>query len=143
MNSYQIRSAKLTESKKIYLDILKRSGREAYNEQLIRDLIKDDFSICLVAKKAGEIVGTLGARREGYRAYWLYFLHSKEEDDGEIEELLMKNFLGTVKIKNANKIASDTPEIKLLKRFGFNEVGRIPKWQSDGKDQVIMFKELK
>lgn len=139
----KIRRAKLNEAKKIYLGILKKPKREAYNEQLVIDLIKDKLSICLVAEREKGIVGTLGARREGYKAYWLYFLHPKKKDDKEVEEELIKAFFKDAKKKGANKVASDTPEAKLLKRFGFKQVGRIPKWQANGKDQIIMFRRLR
>ena len=139
----KIRKAKLNESKEIYLGILKKPNREAYNESLVRDLIKDKFSICLVAERENKIAGILGARREGHKGYWLYFLHSKKKDDEEVESELMKEFFKYAKKLGANKIASDTPEIKLLKKFGFKQVGRIPKWQANGKDQIIMFKKLK
>ncbi len=142
MGFYSIRSAGLSDSSNIYLNVLNRVGREAYNEQLICDLIKDDLSICLVAEKGEDIVGALGARREGHEAYWLYFLHSKKEGNDEVECLLMEKFFEIVKEKNANKIASDSPDVRLLKKFGFNEVGRIPEWQKDGRDQIIMFKKL-
>ena len=139
----KIRKAKLNEARKIYLGILKKPNRESYNEQLVKDLIKDKLSICLVAERESKIIGTLGARREGYKGYWLYFLHPKKKDDKEVEFKLMKEFFKYAKKLGANKIASDTPEIKLLKKFGFNEVGRIPRWQANGKDQIIMFKKLK
>ena len=142
-NKMKIRKAKLNESKKIYLEILKKPNREAYNEALVKDLIKDKFSICLVAKRESKIIGTLGARKEGHKGYWLYFLHSKKKDDEEVEFNLIKEFFKCAKKLGANKIASDTPEIKLLKKFGFNEVGRIPNWQANGKDQIIMFRKLK
>lgn len=139
----RVRKARLNESKRIYQEILKKPKREAYNEQLVKDLIKDKISIVLVAEKNKKIVGTLGARREGYKAYWLYFLHPKNKKDEKVEEELMNEFFKIAKKKGANKVASDTPYIRLLKKFKFIEVGRIPKWQANGKDQVIMFKRLK
>ncbi len=139
----KIRKAKLNETKEIYLEILKKPNREAYNEQLVKDLIKDKLSICLVAERENKIAGILGARREGYKGYWLYFLHPKKKDDEEVESELMKEFFKYAKKLGANKIASDTPEIKLLKKFGFKQVGKIPKWQANGKDQIIMFRRLK
>lgn len=138
-----IRKAKLKDSEEIYNEILSKPHREAYNEQLVKDLIKDKLSICLVAELGNEIVGVLGARREGHKAYWIYFIHPKKKKDDKVESILMEKFLKVAKEKGADKIASDTPEIKVLKKFGFKEVGKIPNWQANGKDQIIMFRYLK
>lgn len=138
----KIRDARLSEVNKIYSGILKKSGREAYNKELIEDLINDKLSICLVAELNKKIIGTLGSRREGYKAYWIYFFHVKGKKT-ETEKLLIEEFFKIVKKLKANKIASDTPESELLRKFKFKEVGRIPGWQKNNKDQVIMFRSLK
>ena len=75
----KIRRAKLSESKWIYINVLKKPNRSAYDEELVKDLIKDKEDICLVAVEDRKIIGVLGARREGHKGYWLYFVHSTKK----------------------------------------------------------------
>ncbi len=79
-------------------------------------------------RKGWEIIGVLGARREGHDAYLLYFLRSKGVVCEELEDLLMNNFFEIAKLEDANKVVVDTPDVSLFKRFGFSEVGRLPCW---------------
>jgi len=139
----KIRKARLKDAKGIYLKFLKKPYRDAYTNQLIIDLIKNKLSICLVAEQNNRIVGVLGARREGHKAYWIYFVEVKKKfRNKSVKDFLMKKFFNNIKKLKANKIAVDTPNKKFFLRFGFKEIGKLPNWQKS-KSQFIMFKKIK
>ena len=143
MQNIRIRNSTLKDKNKIY-QILKKPRRDAYTEQLVIDLIKNKPSICLVAISSNKIVGCAGARREGYKAYWIYFIDViKEFRNHGIGTMLMNKLLEKAKKLGANKIAIDTPNKRFPLKFGFKIVGKLPNWQAKNKTQYIMFKKLK
>lgn len=122
--------------------IMKTVGRVAYTKDLVNDLISSKKSICLKLLEKNKIIGALGARAEGKNSYWLYFIVVKplfRHKNYAIK--LMNKLFKEVKKKGSNRIALDTPDEEFFKKFGFKEVGRMPKWY-ENKDQIIMFKQL-
>ena len=143
MQEIKLRKATLKDKNKIY-QILKKPRRDAYTEQLVIDLIKNKKSICLVATLNNKIVGCVGARREGYKAYWIYFIDIiKKFRNHRIGTALMNKLLERAGELKADKIAIDTPNKRFPLKFGFKIVGKLPKWQTKNKTQFIMFKKLK
>lgn len=139
----RIRKAILKDKNKIY-QILKKPRRDAYTNQLIIDLIKNKKSICLVATFNKKIVGCIGARREGYKAYWIYFIDvTKKFRNHKIGTALMNKLLERARELKADKIAIDTPNKRFPLKVGFKIIGKLPKWQAKNKTQYIMFKKLK
>lgn len=139
----EIRHAKLEDVDEIYslMKDLKRD-RSAYTKDLVVDLIKTKNSLCLVAIENKNIIAALGARGEGKNSLWLYYLVIKEELRSKgYGEKMMDYLFDEAKKIGVKRIAMDTPEVEYFKKFGFEEVGRIPGWYED-RDQVILFKKI-
>ena len=137
----KIQPARIEDVEGIY-SILKGFNRPAYTKDLITDLINNKDSICLKITDNGKIIASLGARAEGRDAFWIYFVAVRIEYRRKgYARQLMEKFFEEAKNKGAKRVAVDTPEKELFERFGFMEVGRLPKWQGE-RDQIIMFREI-
>jgi N-acetylglutamate synthase-like GNAT family acetyltransferase len=121
---------------------MKDVGRVAYTKDLVRDLINSKDSFCFKLIESDQIIGALGARSEGMNSSWLYFVVIKDQYRGRAyAKELMNRFFEEAKKKGLKRVALDTPDKDFFVKFGFQEVGRIPKWYED-RDQIIMFKNL-
>ncbi len=123
-------------------EIMEESERMAYTKELVNDLIISKDSICLKITEDGEIIGALGARAEGENSCWLYFIVVRKNCRIQgYAGKLMEKFFEEARKEGFKRVALDTPDREFFERFGFEDVGRIPKWY-ETKDQHIMFKSL-
>lgn len=137
----KIRNARISELGKVY-SVLQEFRRDAYTKELAESLIEEKNSVCIVAIAESRIIATLGARKEGKNAMWIYFLAVRKKYQGKgIATRLNQEFLEKAKRLGIRKIATDTPEPNLFMKFGFKEAGMLPKWY-ESKDQYIMFRRL-
>lgn len=141
----RIRNARLDETKEIYKELLKPAKRKAYSEEIIRTMIKEKNSICLIAEHNKNIMGVIAGRSEGKKSLWLYIIAVKESFRKKgVGRLLMEGLFEKMRKKGCKRIATDTPDIKeagFFKKSGFKIVGKLPKWY-ENKNQLIMFRKL-
>lgn len=122
--------------------IMQESERIAYTKELVNDLITSPDSFCLKLEEEGKLIGALGARAEGENSCWLYFIVIRKESRGRgYARELMERFFREAGRKGIKRIALDTPDREFFEKFGFEDVGKIPKWY-ETEDQHIMFKSL-
>jgi len=134
----EIRNATLDDVEQIY-EIMKDNPRDAYTKDLVIDLIENRQSICLVSTENNQIIGSVGARGEGKKSCWLYYIVVKKKFRSMgYARGMIERFFDVAKKRKIKRIALDTPEKEFFERFDFKEVGRLPKWYED-KDQILMY----
>lgn len=139
----EIRYSKIKDSEEIF-QIMRQIGRRAaYTIDLVKDLIQSgENSISLVLILNNKIIGALGARAEGKKSLWFYYIViDKEHRKKGYGRKLMSKFFEEARKKGIKRVATDTPAKEFFENFGFKEVGKIPNWYED-KDQIIMYQRL-
>lgn len=135
--------------KDIELSILTEKTHNIHilNENILKEDLKKENYIYLVAKKNGNILGYIGISFVLDSADIISVVVSKEYTNKGIASLLLENVFKICKEKNITNIIlevrkSNIPAQKLYEKFGFNNISIRKKYYDGFEDAYIYKKEL-
>ncbi|MBR3340979.1 MAG: ribosomal protein S18-alanine N-acetyltransferase [Clostridiales bacterium] len=141
-----IRSADLSDIKRI-MALEEGSIIHPWTSGDIETLITDCNKECLVADLAGEVVGYVGAETVLDECNIGNIVVDKDRRGRGIATILMDNLLNDLKNRGIKKIfleveSNNAPAMALYGKTGFVRYGQRRDYYGQGKDAVLMSKDL-
>lgn len=125
-------------------DIEKNCFSDPWNENMLSDMINNDFDETFVVEDEGHICGYVNIRTLADESELMRICIVPEKRGAGYSKLLMERAIIAAKIKKAEKVflevrESNEPAINLYKKYGFTEISKRPAYYTNPvEDAVVM-----